>query len=135
MLDHIYMSMFSTCGLDPAAGGDGRPPRLDSAGAGVLVLFALPTVLASAWRPGIEARRREARRPCNRLARHLFDSPPRRRRAKEVRVTGSATAWSPRRAAWTLYGSGPGALGSALWHTLAWAVFRRRYVARWRSAQ
>ena len=67
----------------------------------------------------------------NRLARHLFTiattAPP----GKEVRVTGIGERLvAERRAAWERW-YGPVAAarwGSALWHTLAWAIFGGAYV-------
>jgi len=131
MLDHIYMSMFSTCGwilrlgVTVALLASIRPVLA------LLVLFALPTVLASAWRPGIERAAEQRGAPANRLARHLFDlattAPP----GKEVRVTRIGDRLvARRRAAWERW-YGPVAQarwGSALWHTLAWAVFGAAYV-------
>src|SRR3989442_13491598 len=72
VLDHMYMSLFSTCGwilrlavtvlllisIHPALA--------------LLVLFALPTVLTSTWRPGVERAAEERGASANRLARHLF---------------------------------------------------------------
>src|SRR5262249_52272346 len=52
----------------------------------LLAVFALPTVVASGWRPGVEQAVGERVAAANRLARHLFDvattAPP----GKEVRV-------------------------------------------------
>src|SRR2546427_2720267 len=87
VLDHMYMSLFSTCGwilrltvtvillvsIHPALG--------------LLAAFALPTVLTSTWRPGVERVAEEKGASARRLARHLFEvattAPP----GKEVRVT------------------------------------------------
>ena len=74
VLDHMYMSLFSTAGwilrlmviiillmsVHPALV--------------LLVLFALPTVASSTWRPGVERTVEETGAPANRLARHLFDT-------------------------------------------------------------
>ena len=131
-LDHLFMSLFSTLGwvlrlvivevllmtqVDPALG--------------LLVLFAVPTVVAATWRPGIEqaVRRRVAQH--ERRARHLFvlgtTAPP----GKELRVTGNGAALAERRRAeWrTLYRPMARAKwGTALWSSLAWAVFGLGYV-------
>src|SRR5256885_1399002 len=97
----------------------------------LLAAFALPTVLTSAWRPGVERAVEERGASANRLARHLFDvattAPP----GKEVRVTGiGARLVAQRRAAWERW-YGPVArtrARSAVWHALAWAVFGAAYV-------
>src|SRR5207237_569350 len=67
----------------------------------LLAAFALPTVLTSTWRPGVERAAEERGASANRLARHLFDvattAPP----GKEVRVTRiGARLVAQRRAAW-----------------------------------
>src|SRR2546427_5175396 len=73
VLDHMYMSLFSTCGwilrltvtvillvsIHPALG--------------LLAAFALPTVLTSTWRPGVERVAEEKGASARRLARHLFE--------------------------------------------------------------
>ncbi|HEX2336954.1 MAG TPA: ABC transporter ATP-binding protein, partial [Hyphomicrobiaceae bacterium] len=132
VLDHMYMSVFSTCGwilrlavtlallvsIHPALG--------------LLAVFALPTVLTSAWRPGVERAAEEQGASANRLARHLFDlattAPP----GKEVRVTQIGDRLvSQRREAWERW-YGPVAAArrsSAVWHALGWATFGSAYVA------
>src|SRR5436305_13322644 len=72
MLDHMYMSLFTTCGwilrlVVTVALLMSVHPAL-----ALLVAFALPTVLASAWRPGVERAAEERGAPATRLARHLF---------------------------------------------------------------
>src|SRR5207247_5885595 len=97
----------------------------------LLAAFALPTVLTSAWRPGVERAVEERGASANRLARHPFDvattAPP----GQEVRVTGiGARLVAQRRAAWQRW-YGPVArtrARSAVWHALAWAVFGAAYV-------
>ena len=105
-------------------------------------VFALPTVLTSTWRPGVERAAQERGAQASRLARHLFTiattAPP----GKEVRVTGIGERL--RRASGARRGSAgtrPVAAarwGSAVWHTLAWAIFggalRRRGRVRRRRA-
>ena len=131
VLDHMYMSVFSTCGwilrlavtlallvsIHPALA--------------LLAVFALPTVLTSTWRPGVERAAEERGASANRLARHLFDlattAPP----GKEVRVTQiGARLVSQRREAWERW-YGPVAAArrsSAVWHALGWATFGAAYV-------
>jgi ATP-binding cassette, subfamily B, bacterial len=132
VLDHMYMSVFSTCGwilrlavtltllvsIHPALA--------------LLAVFALPTVLTSTWRPGVERAAEERGASANRLARHLFDlattAPP----GKEVRVTQiGARLVSQRREAWERW-YGPVAAArrtSAVWHAFGWATFGASYVA------
>src|SRR5208337_2150186 len=98
----------------------------------LLAAFALPTVLASTWRPGVERAAEEQGAPSNRLARHLFVTATTAPPGKEVRVTGIGDRLvAGRRAAWEQW-YGPVAAarwGSALWHALAWAVFGVGFVA------
>ena len=51
-------------------------------------MFALPTVLTSTWRPGVEREAQERGAPAGRLARHLFTTATTAPPGKEVRVTG-----------------------------------------------
>ncbi|MEP6715407.1 MAG: ABC transporter ATP-binding protein [Terriglobia bacterium] len=132
VLDHMYMSLFSTIGwilrlgVTMALLVSIHPALL------LLMVFAVPTVVTSTWRPGVERAAQERGAQTNRLARHLFTiaatGPP----GKEVRVTGIGS-WliSERRAAWERW-YGPVAAtrwGSAMWHALAWAIFGMAYVA------
>ena len=131
VLDHMYMSLFSTCGWILRLGVTlvllvSIHPVL-----ALLALFALPTVLTSAWRPGVERAAAEAGAPANRLARHLFliatTAPP----GKEVRVTGIGQKLvRERRSAWERWYApvAKARWGSAWWHTLAWAVFGAGFV-------
>ncbi|HUP21361.1 MAG TPA: ABC transporter ATP-binding protein [Thermoanaerobaculia bacterium] len=131
VLDHMYMSLFSTCGwilrlVIVLALLMAIHPALVA-----LALFALPAVLSSTWRPGVERTVEERGASANRLARHLFEvattAPP----GKEVRVTGiGARLVRDRRAAWERWYRplARARAGSALWHSLAWAVFGGAYV-------
>ncbi len=131
VLDHMYMSLFSTCGWILRLGVAIVLLAVVHPALVLLVAFAIPTVAASAWRPAVERAAEEAGAPAQRLARHLFDvattAPP----GKEVRVTGiGARLVADRRAAWERW-YGPVASarwGSALWHTLAWMVFGLGFV-------
>ena len=131
VLDHMYMSVFSTCGwilrLAVTVGllASIHPLLI------LLAVFALPTVLTSAWRPAVERRAEERGARWARLARHLFTlattAPP----GKEVRVTGIGQRLiDDRRAAWDRWHTPIAAArwSSAVWHTLAWAVFGLAYV-------
>jgi ATP-binding cassette subfamily B protein len=132
VLDHMYMSLFSTCGWILRLGVTVVLLFSVHPALALLALFALPTVLTSTWRPGIERAAEERAAPANRLARHLFDvvttAPP----GKEVRVTRIGDQFvARRREAWER-GFRPVASArwvSAAWHAAAWAVFGGAYVA------
>lgn len=130
-LDHMYLSMFSTAGWLLRLGVTGvllasiHPALL------ALVLFALPTVGFSTWRPGVERAAEEQGAPDKRLAMHLFDvattAPP----GKEVRLTGiggriaaarkmSFNRWYQRVA--------NARNVSAIFHCIAWAIFGLGFV-------
>ena len=132
VLDHMYWSLFTTCAwilrlcvtiallvsIHPALA--------------FLAVFALPTVLTSTWRPGVERSAEERAASSNRLARHLFDlattAPP----GKEVRVTRIGERLiAQRREAWERwYAPVAAARGSsAAWHAVGWAIFACAYVA------
>ncbi len=131
VLDHMYMSLFSTSGwilrlvvtivllmsIHPALV--------------LLAVFALPTVFTSTWRPAVERAAHEQAAQANRLARHLFTLATTAAPGKDVRVTGIAERLvSQRRQAWErAYARISSARwGSAIWHTLAWAIFGSAYV-------
>jgi ATP-binding cassette subfamily B protein len=131
VLDHMYMSLFTTAGWILRLGVTvGLLVSIHPALA-LLALFALPTVLTSTWRPAVERAAEEAGSSARRLARHLFvtatSAPP----GKEVRVTRIGPRLvAERRAAWERW-YGPVSTarwGSAVWHSLAWAVFGGAYV-------
>src|SRR5881394_3199343 len=131
VLDHMYMSLFSTLGwilrlgVTMALLASIHPALI------LLVVFAVPTVLTSTWRPEVERSAQERGAQTHRLARHLFTlattAPP----GKEVRVTGiGEKLMNDRRRAWES-GFAPIAgvrWSSAMWHTVAWAVFGAAYV-------
>jgi len=131
MLDHMYMSLFSTGGwilrlVVTIALLMSIHPAL-----ALLAVFAVPTVLTSTWRPGVERRAYERGASAGRLARHLFDTATTATPGKEVRVTGIGDRLiRERRLAWDFW-HGPIARarwGSAAWHTVAWAIFGAAYV-------
>ena len=131
VLDHMYMSVFTTCGWILRLGVTiGLLVSIHPALA-LLALFALPTVLTSSWRPGVERAAQERGAPHERLSKHLFltatTAPP----GKEVRVTGiGASLVDDRRRAWDRWYEAVSAArwGSAAWHALAWAIFGFAYV-------
>ncbi len=126
VLDHMYMSVFSTLGWILRLGVTMALLASIHPALMLLMVFAIPTMLTSTWRPAIERSAQERGAQSNRLARHLFNiattAPP----GKEVRVTGiGGLLVRERRAAWER-GYGPVASarwGSAFWHALAWAIF------------
>ncbi|MEP7114579.1 MAG: ABC transporter ATP-binding protein, partial [Ilumatobacteraceae bacterium] len=66
VLDHMYMSLFSTCGWILRLGiAVGLLMSIHPALA-ALALFALPTVFTSSWRPGIERAAEERRASASR---------------------------------------------------------------------
>ena len=131
VLDHMYMSLFTTCGwilrlVVTIALLVSIHPLLAA-----LALFALPTVATSSWRPAVERAAEEAGAQAQRLAKHLFDiattAPP----GKEVRVSRiGGRLIRDRRAAWERWYArvAPARWGSAAWHTAGWAVFAAGYV-------
>jgi ATP-binding cassette subfamily B protein len=131
VLDHLYLSLFSTLGwiirlaVTLALLATIHPALV------LLAAFALPTVVASTWRPAVERAAEERGAADKRLSAHLFTvattGPP----GKEVRVTGiGPTLVARRRAAWEGWYRevAPVRAASAVWHTLAWAVFGGGYV-------
>ncbi|HSD66147.1 MAG TPA: ABC transporter ATP-binding protein [Vicinamibacteria bacterium] len=131
VLDHMYMSLFTTCAwilrLGVAIGllVSVHPALV------ALAVFAAPAVFTSAWRPGIERTVEERGAPWGRLARHLFLTATTAPAGKEVRVTRIGPRLvRERREAWERW-YGPVAAarwGSALWHAFAWALFGSAYV-------
>ena len=131
VLDHMYMSLFTTCswilrlGVTIALLMSIHPALI------LLALFSVPTVMTSTWRPGIERLAQERGAQAGRLARHLFTTATTAPPGKEVRVTGiQEKLIAERRAAWERW-YGPVASArwsSAAWHTLAWAIFGGAYV-------
>ena len=136
VLDHMYMSLFSTLRVDPAPGRDARAAGVDPPGAraarGVRAADGAHLDVAA----GVERAAQERGAPANRLARHLFaigdhraarqgGAGHRHRRApgrRSAAQRGSAgTGRSPRRAG-----------ARRVWHTLAWAVFGARLRRRGR---
>jgi ATP-binding cassette subfamily B protein len=132
MLDHMYMSLFSTCGWMLRLGVTIALLVSIHPALALLALFALPPVYTSTWRPAVERAAYERGAEAGRLARHLFDVATTASPGKEVRVTGIADRLvTERRAAWE-FGKAPIAAArwrSAGWHALAWAVFGAGFVA------
>jgi ATP-binding cassette subfamily B protein len=131
VLDHMYMSLFSTCGwilrlvITLVLLASVHPALV------LLAVFAVPAVITSTWRPVVERAVQERTAQPNRLARHLFTlattAPP----GKEVRVTGIGDRLvAERRQAWER-GYQPVArvrVSTAAWHVLSWTIFGGGYV-------
>jgi ATP-binding cassette subfamily B protein len=131
VLDHMYMSLFTTCswilqlGITIALLASIHPLLL------LLAVFALPTVLTSTWRPSVERSAQERGAAFSRLARHLFNLATNAAPAKEVRVTGiGPRLLAERRDAWERWYAPIASVRwtSAWWHSLAWAIFGVAYV-------
>jgi len=130
VLDHMYVSLFTTLGwllrlaVTMVLLAWVHPALL------LLGAFALPTAIASFWRPDVERKAQERGAPAERLSRHLFNLATTAAPGKEVRVMGIGDQiLRDRRAAWERwYGSIANARwGTALWNALAWAIFGGAY--------
>jgi ATP-binding cassette, subfamily B, bacterial len=131
VLDHMYMSLFTTCGWILRLGVTIALLMSIHPALAVLAIFAAPTILTSTWRPGVERAAQERGAQSARLSRHLFAMVTTAASGKELRVLGiGGNLGARRRAAWERwYGPVAGARwGSAAWHTVAWAVFGAAYV-------
>lgn len=127
----LYQSLFSTTGalvrlvLTVALLMSVRPIL------GLLGVFAVPTVLVSNWRGGIEERAKESVMQPERLARHLFIVGTGPGAGKEIRISGvqrrlrdlHRSAWTQRyrplaRSRWE----------SAAWQAIAFGIFGAAFV-------
>ena len=132
VLDHMYMSLFSTCGwilrlAVTLALLVSIHPLL-----ALLAVFALPTVLTSTWRPGVERAIEESVAFANRLTRHLFTTATTAPPGKEVRVMRIGERLvRQRRETWERWYRPVAAArwNTAFWHALAWAIFGASYIA------
>jgi ATP-binding cassette subfamily B protein len=131
VLDHMYMSLFTTCGwilrlaVTVVLLASIHPALI------LLLVFAIPTVYTSTWRPAVERAAYERGAQANRLAAHLFDLATTPAPGKEVRVTRIGDRLvRDRRAHWER-GFRPIAAErwrTAAWHVGAWAIFGAAYV-------
>jgi ATP-binding cassette, subfamily B, bacterial len=131
VLDHMYMSLFTTCGWVLRLAITVSLLASIHPALALLAICAVPTVLVSGWRPGIERVVEERAAPSSRLAMHLFRTATTAAAGKEVRVTGIGPRLvTERRRAWERWYAPVASARwrSALWHTLAWAVFGAGYV-------
>ncbi|MGA8030011.1 MAG: hypothetical protein WB992_22935, partial [Bryobacteraceae bacterium] len=131
VLDHMYVSLFSTLGwilrlgVTMALLASIHPALL------LLAVAAAPTAWTSSWRPAAERIAQERGAQANRLSRHLFTLATTAAPGKEVRVIGIGERLiRERRAAWQSWYSRVASArwGSAGWHVLAWAIFGCAYV-------
>ena len=131
VLDHMYVSVLNTIGwtvrvIITIALLTSIDPLLV-----LLVVFAVPTVMSSAWRPAVERQVEERFAQHNRLAEHLFATATSAAAAKEVRVTGIGDELADqRRTEWQRWFApvARARWGTAISHSLAWAIFGLGYV-------
>ena len=131
VLDHMYMSLFSTCGWLLRLGVTVALLMSIHPVLALLVVFALPTVISSSWRPGVERETEEQNAAHQRLADHLFRTATTPAPGKDVRVTGiGPDLVASRRREWERWYAPIAAARwtSAAWHAAAWAVFGAAYV-------
>ena len=130
-LDHMYMSVFSTAGwilrlaVTVVLLASVNPVLI------TLVLFAIPTVAATSWRPAVERAAQERGAQADRLARHLFALSTNAATGKELRVLGIGPALAERRrASWERWYVPLAAARtrSSAWYAAGWAVFALGYV-------
>ncbi|MBV9759403.1 MAG: ABC transporter ATP-binding protein [Acidobacteriaceae bacterium] len=130
VLDHMYVSLFTTLGwllrlvVTLALLAWVHPALL------LLGVFALPTAIASFWRPEVERKAQERGAQSERLSRHLFNLATTASAGKDVRVIGIADRLlRERRAAWERWYApiARARWGTALWNALAWAIFGAAY--------
>ncbi len=131
VLDHLYMSLFATAGwifqlvVVVALMMTVHPALF------LLLIAALPTVLAAGWRPAVEQQAEERAASDSRFSRHIFETATDVSASKEIRVMGAGARLAARREdAWQRWYGGVSAArwGSALWYTLGWAIFSASYV-------
>jgi ATP-binding cassette, subfamily B, bacterial len=130
-LDHMYMSVFSTAGwivrlaITVALLASVSPVLI------LLVVFAVPTVAATSWRPVVELAAQQRGAQADRLARHLFALSTTASSGKELRVLGIGTAIADRRrASWERWYAAVAAARSrsSAWYAAGWAIFAVAYV-------
>jgi ATP-binding cassette, subfamily B, bacterial len=130
VLDHMYMSVFSTAGWLVRLGITVVLLATVNPLLVLLVVFALPTVAASSWRPAVERRAQERGAQSERLARHLFALTTTASPGKEVRVLGIGPQLAGRRReSWERW-YGPLAAArsrSGAFYAAGWAIFGGAY--------
>src|SRR5437763_13518362 len=88
VLDHMYMSVFSTCGWILRLGVTVALLMSVHPALALLALCALPTVLTSSWRPAVERPAEERGAAGNRLAPRPVVTAADAAPGQEVRLTG-----------------------------------------------
>jgi ATP-binding cassette, subfamily B, bacterial len=130
-LDHMYMSVFSTAGwilrlaVTVALLASVNPVLI------LLVVFAVPTVAATSWRPVVELTAQQRGAQADRLARHLFTLSTTASSGKELRVLGIGPAVADRRReSWERWYAPVAAARtrSSVWYAAGWAIFALGYV-------
>jgi ATP-binding cassette, subfamily B, bacterial len=132
VLDHLYMSVFSTCGWILRLGVTIGLLVSIHWSMLLLVVAALPTVAASGWRPGVERRVQEEAAPHQRRATHFYRLATTAASGRELRVLGlGRRVATGRREAWEEWYRPTTAArwASAVWYTLAWTLFALGFVA------
>jgi ATP-binding cassette subfamily B protein len=130
-LDHLFMSLFSTLGWLVRLALTLVLLVFVSPVLALLPLFAIPIVITSTWRPGVERRVEESVAPHDRLAKHLYLLGTTAAAGKELRVAGIGPQLQrERRESWDQWYQpiATARVITALWHTLAWALFGSAYV-------
>ena len=130
VLDHMYLSVLTTIGwivrvvVTVVLLASVHPALI------LLALFAVPTVISSAWRPAVERQVEERYAAHSRLAEHLFLTATGPAAGKEVRVTGIGPQLGPWRRA---NGDAGSPVARARWgtagaHAVAWLIFGLGYL-------
>ena len=131
MLDHMYRSLFSSCGwlLRLVVTGillvSVHPALL------LLLAFTLPIVILAIWRPGVERATEEKATPHERRARSLFDLATTAGPGKEVRLSGiERLIVQLRRTSWDAWYAPVAKVRttSAILNSLGWGVFGLGFV-------
>jgi ATP-binding cassette, subfamily B, bacterial len=130
-LDHMYMSVFSTAGwilrlaVTVVLLASVSPVLI------LLIVFAIPTVAATSWRPVVEIAAQQRGAQADRLARNLFALSTTASSGKELRVLGIGPAIADRRrASWERWYAPVAAARSrsSAWYAAGWAIFALAYV-------
>jgi ATP-binding cassette subfamily B protein len=131
VLDHMYMSLFSTAGWVVRLGLTAALLMSIHPALALLLVFAVPTVVSSSWRPAVERDVEESSAEHDRLAVHLFTMATTAAPGKEVRVAGIGDELvRRRRQEWDRWYRpvSTARWASAAWHSLTWAIFGSAYV-------
>ncbi len=131
VLDHMYMSLFSTCGWAVRLGLIMALLMSIHPVLGLLIVAAVPTVVSALRRPVAERLAEERAAEHQRLAAHVFATMTTAASGKEVRVIGISPQLDERRRRELDYWYdtvAPVRWASARWHALSWAMFGAGYV-------